>query len=134
MSRIVLDTNVVIGAIIHGGGPEHLLKKILKDDRHVLVTSPGIFTELVDVLQRPKFDMWNDETAQALRILSTLSDTVVAKSGFTAVKTDPADNMIINTAYDGHADYIVSSDRDLLRMKRFKQTRMVTVTQMLLLL
>ena len=78
--------------------------------------------------------MWNDETAQALNILSSLSDTVVAKSGFTAVKTDPADNMIINTAYDGRADYIVSGDRDLLRMKRFKQTRMVTVTRMLLLL
>jgi len=58
----------------------------------------------------------------------------MVKSNFKVVKEDPDDDVIINTAYDGHADYIVSGDNHLLRIKKFKNIKMVTVADMLKLL
>ena len=69
-----------------------------------------------------------------LDMLLSFSETAAEKSEFAVIKTDPADNMILNTAYDGRADYIVSGDLDLLRIERFKQIKIVTVIQMLRLL
>ena len=50
------------------------------------------------------------------------------------MKQDPKDNIIIETAYDGNADIIVSGDRHLLELKTFKRIKIMTVEGMLGLL
>jgi predicted nucleic acid-binding protein len=47
------------------------------------------------------------------------------------VKADPTDDIILRTAYDGKADYIVSGDEHLLALKEFKGIKIVTVSEML---
>jgi uncharacterized protein len=47
------------------------------------------------------------------------------------VKQDPKDNIIIETAYDGNADIIVSGDRHLLELKTFKGIKIMTIEEML---
>jgi predicted nucleic acid-binding protein len=44
---------------------------------------------------------------------------------------DPDDNVILDAAYSGKADYIVTGDKHLLALKEFKNTQIVTVKQML---
>ena len=134
MYRVVLDTNVIISATISNGKPRQLLKNAVKDKKYVLVTSNEILNEIRDVLCRPKFQMSEDNIDQILFALISSSDIKIVKSNFKVVKEDPDDDMIINTAYDGQADYIVSGDDDLLRMKKFKNIKMVTVADMLKLL
>ncbi|MCS4540015.1 MAG: hypothetical protein HYU03_04925 [Thaumarchaeota archaeon] len=56
---------------------------------------------------------------------------VRVKSDFKVVADDPKDNIIINTAYDGGADYIVSGDRHLEAVKRFRGIRIVSPKSML---
>ena len=53
------------------------------------------------------------------------------KSRFKAVKEDPDDDIIVRTAYDGKADYIVSGDRHLLALKEFKGIKILTIDEML---
>jgi len=134
MYRVVLDTNVFISATIRDGKPRQLLKKAVKDKKYVLVTSNEILNETREVLRRPKFQMSEDEIDQILFALVSSSDIKIVKSNFKVVKEDPDDDMIINTAYDGQVDYIVSGDDDLLRMKKFKNIKIVTVAEMLKLL
>jgi len=50
------------------------------------------------------------------------------------VKVDSKDDMVIETAYDGHADFIVAGDRHLLELESFKGIMMVTVEKALKLL
>ena len=47
------------------------------------------------------------------------------------MKEDPEDDAVVNTAYDGKADYIVSGDKHLLRLTRFKGVRIVSPTSFL---
>jgi predicted nucleic acid-binding protein len=57
---------------------------------------------------------------------------VKVKSRFKKVKADPTDDdIILRTAYDGKADYIVSGDEHLLALKEFKGIKIVTVSEML---
>ena len=60
-----------------------------------------------------------------------MNEVVDTKSEFKAVPDDPDDDMVINAAYDGRADYIVSGDRHLLKMKEFQGIPIVTVARML---
>jgi predicted nucleic acid-binding protein len=50
------------------------------------------------------------------------------------VKEDPEDDMVLRTAYDSKADYIVSGDKHLLSLREFKGIRIVSVNEMLKIL
>ena len=47
------------------------------------------------------------------------------------VKNDPPDNRILEAAIDGKASYIVSGDKDLLRLKKFKGVKILTASKFL---
>lgn len=131
--RIVLDTNVLISAIICDGKPRKLLQSGINRE-YVILSSLGILDELSEVLQRPKFKMTGDDI---IGIVSTLIETVEnvhVTSEIKAIKNDPDDDILINAAYDGNADYIVSGDPDLLSLKKFNQTKIVSVDSMLKIL
>ena len=49
---------------------------------------------------------------------------------FKVLLDDPDDDIVINVAYTGRADFIVTGDRHLLALDHFKKTKIVTVKQM----
>ena len=51
-----------------------------------------------------------------------------------AVCRDPDDNMVLECALEGHAQYIVSGDKDLLELKEFRGIRLVRAAEFLILL
>lgn len=131
--KVVLDTNTLISAAIAKGKPHKLLIKGISDE-FTIVTSKPLLKELEEVIDRPKFKL---SMAEKGKFISTVKGTVELteiKSDFNAVKDDPDDNVIINTAYDGKANYIVSGDRDLLKLKEFEGIKVVTVSEMLKIL
>jgi len=132
MYRVVVDTSVVSAAIRAGKAYGFLLKAVL-GGKCALVTSDEIINEIREVLCRPKFRLDKNEVDNVVSALESLSDIIETKSKFSVVR-DPADDMFINAAYDGGADYIVSGDRDLLDLAEFKGIRMVTVDEMLRIL
>jgi uncharacterized protein len=130
MIRVVLDTNVLVSAIISDGQSRKLLKKAITN-QFLLVTSDLILTELVNVLRRPKFKTSEDEIHQTILALIRTADVVNVKSKIKAVKKDPKDDMIIETATDGKADLIVSGDVHLLALKNFREIKIIAVQEML---
>ena len=46
------------------------------------------------------------------------------------VLEDPDDDVVLNTAYTGKAEFIVTEDKHLLELGHFKKTKIVTVNQM----
>jgi uncharacterized protein len=62
------------------------------------------------------------------------SEVIDVKSKFQAVKEDTEDDMIVNTAYDGQADIIVTGDSHLLQLKSFQGIKIITIENMLQLL
>lgn len=132
MYRIVVDTNVIISAWINkNGSSRQFFTKYLTNDMCVFITSGEIIAEVKKVANRPKFKRYGEGIDEFLHPIMTTSRFVKIKSNFKVIEEDPDDDVIVNTAHDGHADYIVSGDGDLLRLKEYKKIRIVTVSAML---
>ena len=130
MLRIVLDTNILVSAIIAKGKPRDLLRLAIHR-RYLLIKSRETIEEFVEVLQRPKFKITRNEVVKAKNVLVKTGKTIKLTSKRRVIKEDPDDDIFINTALDGNADYIVSGDPHLLGLSKYKGIEIVTVNDML---
>lgn len=110
--RLVLDTNILIGALITKGTPPHeLCRAWLRGDIE-LVTSAAQIAELAEVLARPRIRRLVDAD-EANAILENLAVRALVLNDLPAVdlSPDPSDNPILAAAIAGNADFIVSGDK-----------------------
>jgi putative PIN family toxin of toxin-antitoxin system len=130
MPRAVLDTNVLVSAVISQGKPRELLGRGIAK-QFSIVLSDFILKEFVRVLRRPRFETSEDEIHKIVLALIQTGEVVSVRSNFKVVKHDPDDDAIVNTAHDGRADMIVTGDSHLLRLKSFKGIKIVSVSEAL---
>lgn len=135
MLKIVADTNIFISSLIRGGKPRQLIFKIDGADVK-LVSSEPLLKELVTILARDKIRRYagRRDVEGFLKYLGKRMTLVKIKSGFKVVKEDPKDDVVLNTAYSARADYIVSGDKHLTSLRRFKGIKIVTANEMLRIL
>ena len=127
--RIVIDTNVLVSAILDNGKPRQLVLTLLEE--HKVVISHQMLAELADVLARDKFHVKSSQVNRFLANIENNSKVVEDNPRFKVISEASDDDIFINAAYTGKADYIVTGDKHLLALKKFKQTKIVNVTQML---
>ena len=117
--RIVLDTNVVVSALIWGGVPYKLIEAAAAGDIE-LVTSPALLAELRDVLGREhlasRLAAQRSSALQAIGFYGELAISVSPLSTPRVVPNDIDDDHVIAAAVAGSADIVVSGDRHLLSM------------------
>ncbi|MDI6884461.1 MAG: putative toxin-antitoxin system toxin component, PIN family [Hadesarchaea archaeon] len=130
--RVVLDTNVLVSALIKSGKPRELMFKLARKKIQV-VTSRNILEEFLKITDDPRIRRYVDEddTIAFLKAVGSIASMIRVRSRFKVIEEDPDDDMVLRTAHDGRADYIVSGDKHLLSLKEFKGTKTVTVSQML---
>lgn len=120
MPRAVLDTNVLVSALISPGGPSAALMLELRAGAFELLVSPLLLEELAEVLARPKFRSYVSaaEAAAYLELVGTeatvVDDPPPGDHVFTA---DPDDEFLIGLARAALADVIVSGDAHLLDLR-----------------
>ena len=97
-----------------------------------LLVSDASAGELVEVLQRPKFDKYADryDRDAFLSSLLQLAVHVSINLEITACR-DPKDNIILELAVSGNADYIITGDADLLVLNPFRGIAIVTPAEFL---
>jgi len=132
-SLIVLDTNVLISAIVFGGKPREIFKLII-ERKVLLATSDYILGELETVLQRSKFSFPKETVRTILNEIISLSDIVYPKNKISIITRDPDDNNILECAITAKANVIISGDNDLLDLKVFKTIPILTPRDFLELL
>jgi putative PIN family toxin of toxin-antitoxin system len=129
MVRVVVDTNILVSALIYHGKPHILVLKLLEG--HTVILSRQMLAELADVLTRDKFAVKTSQVNRFLAVLVRKSKVVTPSSRFKIISEDPDDDIVLNTAYAGKAEYIVTGDRHLLALREFKRIKIVKVAQML---
>jgi putative PIN family toxin of toxin-antitoxin system len=131
IERVVLDTNVLVSAFLFRDSvPGQALRKARQLGS--LMMSPETFTEVADVLLRPKFDRYL--TVERRReILSELDSSAVLVEVLTPVLDcrDVADNKFLALALDGRADCIVSGDTHLLELHPWRGIPIVSARDFL---
>jgi putative PIN family toxin of toxin-antitoxin system len=132
--KVVLDTNVLVSALIKTGKPRELFFKIVEEE--VLILSRSLLEEFLRVTDDPKIRRYVDEEdiIAFLTVMRSTAKIVRIKSKFKTVKEDPGDDIILRTAHDGKANYVVSGDNHLLSLRKFRGIKIVAVDEMLTLL
>ncbi len=115
--QAVLDTNVVVSALIWGGTPFKLLQAAT-DDHLTLYTSPALLAELREVLTRDhlarRLSKQQTTIKDAIRLYAEMSIPVTPLTTPRAVPNDIDDDQVIACALAASAQLIVSGDSDLL--------------------
>jgi len=124
MTKVVLDTNVYISAIIFGGNPRKIIK-LAQNQKIQIYISASILLEIAQKLKH-KFS-WN--TNQVKHAIKTISKTTTLVH-----PSDPTDDKIIDCALEAKTKYIVSDDKHLLSLKKYKNIKILPPAQLLNLL
>lgn len=131
--RLVLDTNVVIAALLWHGTPRRLLEAAIDDESLELYSSPALMDELGNALGYPKFapriaryETTVDVLVAQYRVLLILVSPIQTPR---VVARDPDDDEVLALAFAAQVDLIVSGDDDLLTLKTFRDTPIVTAAE-----
>ena len=110
--RVVLDTNVLISALITSGTPPDGLYRAWLHGEFELVTSTAQIAEITDVVSRPRLQKLIDAD-EAEDILDNIDSYafVLDDPPEVNLSPDPRDNPILAAAIAGDVDLIVSGDK-----------------------
>ncbi len=124
--RVVPDANVIIAAAISRGLCEAVMELCIED--HGIFLCPAILREVREKLSgKLKYPRkLTDEYIRTLRESAQLHRPASVEKG---ICRDPDDEMILGLADRIQADVIISGDKDLLVLKRYKSTRILTPRQ-----
>ncbi|MBI2584078.1 MAG: putative toxin-antitoxin system toxin component, PIN family [Candidatus Aenigmarchaeota archaeon] len=129
-TRATLDTNILISALGWEGNPRQVVRKIISGDCE-LVISKEQFNELSRVLDYPKFQFTEEQKSRFKTLILEMAMFVSLSESIDVIKEDPDDNRILESAVAGGADYIISGDPHLLKLKEFRGIRIVTAREFL---
>lgn len=136
--RIVLDTNVVLSALLWRGTPYRLLQIIQRHDDIKLFSSDVLLDELADVLTRPgpakRLALLNTTPFQLLTAYVEVVDLVTPRTTPRTVPGDPDDDHVIAAAMAATADIIASGDRHLLSLGHHQYIPILTPADLLAIL
>jgi putative PIN family toxin of toxin-antitoxin system len=111
-ARVTLDTNVYVSAFQFGG--MRLLHLAVDGDIEIAV-SQSIVEEVIPVL-RDKFHWDGYRLHDARQQILGFARLVTPKQTLDVVKEDEPDNRILECAAEAGSDFIISADKDLLRL------------------
>lgn len=127
--KVVFDTNVLVAALVFPGGRGEAAVRRILDEQDQLVLSKPILDELLGVLAR-KFSRDAEELARVALFLSDLSLAVRPRKRLHVVKDEP-DNRVLECAVAGRADMIVTGDKNLLELRKYRGVRIVSLREYL---
>lgn len=131
--RIVLDTNIVVSALLWQGAPRRFLRAVAEVDVE-LCTSRPLLAELAVVLSRSKFKKKISDLGFCPEQLFdgyARRAEVVQAAQVPRLAPDPDDDMVIGTAIAAKADLLVTGDRALLSVAKHEGVRIVSVREAL---
>lgn len=130
MKRLVLDTNVLISALFWKGAPRRLYEHI-RAGKYIMLFTEDMGKELIRVLSHKKFGLTAQEIFPVLFDIKRHAHWIFVKTKVKVIKEDPTDNIFLECAIEGNADYIISGDRHLLSLKNFQGIPILKVREFL---
>lgn len=129
--RVVLDTSVLISALLFKGELSRLVVQ-WQMGVFIPVISKETFEELEAVLGYPKFRLSNEEKRLILREeILPFFEVMEVREKVKGICRDPADDKFISCAVSAGADFIVTGDKDLMAVRRYRSVKIVSASDFL---
>jgi len=124
--KVVLDTNVFIAAYFNRKSASARIIDLCLENKHKLIFSSRLRKEAKLILKNVRAER---EFRERTRSLFMKASKVKPTRKVFTVKEDPDDNKFLECALEGKADYLITSDRHLLELGEFAQTKICKPTQ-----
>lgn len=125
-SKVIIDTNLWISFLI--GKELQNLKDLIITEKIQLITTEQLINELRIVVTRPKLQKYFDKEklTELISLLNIVSDKVKIKK-IEQICRDPKDDFLLALSKQSKANYLVTGDKDLLEIKIYGQTEILTI-------
>ena len=117
--KIVLDTNIFVSAYFHDGNPRKIYTRVINGLDELYITD-DILIELYKVLSRKKFDLSEIAVEDFINIIEDHSVKIICKNKPENISRDKDDNKILQCGFEGNVDFIITGDKDLLVLEKYK--------------
>ncbi len=126
--RLILDTNVLVSALIQRSYPFFIVDRVFADASLQLCISTQLFAEYINVLNREKFSRFVDFHGKAKVLLADLESRALKFEPANTVNLikDAADNRLLELAETCSADYLITGNTNDFTMSQYKVTRIVS--------
>ena len=127
--KVVLDTNVLVSGTFWIGDSFEILKRIdLK--KIILVLSEELIDEYNKTIISEEIieKIENKHLIISKIIKKIIEDAIIVypTQKHDVIKEDPDDNKVLECAFEGKADFIISQDKHLLKLKEFEQIKIIS--------
>ncbi len=129
MTRVTLDSNIYLSALVFGGKPMRLIEMAVEGEIEVAISDP-IIEEVRGNLQK-KFGWSDARAAEAIDTITAFTRHVIPTGIINAVPSDPDDDRVLECAIAASSEVIVSGDADLLRLGGYGGIRILKVAEFL---
>lgn len=127
-SRIIIDTNLWISFLITNDFNK--LDKILGSKQCTILFSQDLLSEFIEVSNRPKLKRYFEQSAVVaiLESIESFAEFIEVKTQISYLQ-DSKDDFLLSLAMDGKADYLITGDKELLEVKKFKETEIISIAE-----
>jgi putative PIN family toxin of toxin-antitoxin system len=124
--RVILDANVLLSRLLLPDAVTARAVRRLLDHAQAIVSEETL-RELAETLSRPKFDPYvsRPDRQKFFELFARLAEWVPVTTTIRRCR-DPKDDKFLELAVDGHADWIITGDKDLLDLSPFQSTSILT--------
>ena len=130
VNRVIIDTNLWISFLITKDFTK--LDEIILSRHCILIFSKELLTEFLDVIKRPKLRRFftSEDIENLLETIEEYADFIEVNTQVNDCR-DPKDNFLLSLSIDGKADYLLTGDKDLLDLIKYRKTTILTISQFL---
>ena len=130
VNRVIIDTNLWISFLITKDFTK--LDEIILSRHCILIFSKELLTEFLDVIKRPKLRRFftSEDIENLLETIEEYADFIEVNTQVNDCR-DPKDNFLLSLSIDGKADYLLTGDKELLDLIKYRKTTILTISQFL---
>jgi len=133
MLKVCIDTNVWLSGLLFSGVPSQIVDLSLKKKFELIISKV-----ILDEIQRNliyKFEVKSKLAEQLIYRIAQVADFYEPKGTFHVIGGKHTDNLILETAWLGKAQYLVTGDRKhLLPLEFFKNVKIIPPAEFLKIL
>ena len=131
MQKVIIDTNVLVSALIQRSYPFFIVDSLFSNSQIQLCLSDELFEEYYEVLHRKKFSRFPEFLAQAQVLLVDIEARAIkyVPTVKLNVISDYDDNKLLELAETCNADFLITGNTNDFTMQTYKNTHIVTPKQ-----
>ncbi|MBO3463906.1 putative toxin-antitoxin system toxin component, PIN family [Aetokthonos hydrillicola Thurmond2011] len=125
--KIIVDTNVLVSAVLKGREPRAVVQFIIDNTTCDWIVSEEILAEYKEVLSRSKFKLTSEIRLQWLEILDTVTTLIEVNEEIDFLR-DKKDAKFLACAVAAEADFLITGDSDFNEARSLVKTTIISVS------